>query len=398
MSAQQLPLHTIRVIEFTHMVMGPVAGLILADLGAEVIKVEPLEGDKTRNLAGSGAGYFPMYNRNKRSIAIDLKSARGREVALRLIRDADVMVENFRPGALQKLGFDYEQLKQEHPHLVYCSLKGFLGGPYEQRTALDEVAQMMGGLSYMTGPPGQPLRAGASVIDVLGGMFGAIGIQAALQQRQETGRGSEVKSALFESTAFIVGQHMAQYAVSGKPAPPMPARISAWAIYDVFETRDQQQVLVGVVTDGQWRKFCSVFELPDLAADARLATNNGRVAERPRILPLIRELFQGYDKQALMDKLESVELPFAPIVRPDELFADPHLRTGEKLLELELPDGRRTALPALPMNLDGHGFGLRRDPPQIGQHSQEVLLEAGFSQEQVQALHEEAVIHIPPPR
>lgn len=385
-------MRNIRVIEFTHMVMGPVTGMILADLGADVIKVEPLDGDKTRNLGGSGAGYFPMYNRNKRSLSIDLKSEAGREAALRLLQNADVMVENFRPGALQKMGLDYASLKDGHPQLIYCSLKGFLAGPYEQRTALDEVAQMMGGLSYMTGPPGQPLRAGASVIDVLGGMFGVIGILAALRQREETGQGSEVKSALFESTAFIVGQHMAQYAVTGQPAPPMPARVSAWAIYDVFETRDRQQVFVGVVTDGQWQKFCSVFELPELAADETLKKNSGRVAERPRILPVISELFLGYDKLDLMEKLASVGLPFAPIVRPDELFEDPHLRTGDKLLELTLPDGRRTALPALPVHLNGDGFGVQRDPPQIGQHSQEVLLEAGFSEQQAEELRAAGVV------
>ena len=272
----------LKVVEFTHMVMGPAAGLMLADLGAEVIKVEPIGGDKTRRLRGSGAGYFPMYNRNKKSLAIDLKSPEGKEIALKLIADADVFIENFRPGSLDKLGFGYETLSKLNPKLIYCSEKGFLDGPYSHRTALDEVAQMMGGLAYMTGPPGRPLRAGSSVIDVTGGMFGAIGVLGALYERQMTGTGKHISASLFETTVFLVGQHMAQFAVTGKPAAPMPARISAWAVYDVFDVKDDEKVFVGVVSDTQWRAFCGAFNLDDWAKDESLALNNDRVAKRER--------------------------------------------------------------------------------------------------------------------
>ena len=177
---QALPLAGIKVVEFTHMVMGPAAGLMLADLGADIIRIEPAKGDNTRFLPGSGAGYFPMYNRNKRSLCVDLKSDAGKALVLKLVEKADVIIENFRLGTMERLGFGYDALKAANPGLIYCSEKGFLSGPYEERTALDEVAQMMGGLAYMTGPPGQPLRAGTSVIDVQGGMFGALGIIAAL--------------------------------------------------------------------------------------------------------------------------------------------------------------------------------------------------------------------------
>ena len=251
-----LPLHGIKVIEFSHMVMGPAAGLMLADLGAEVIKVEPLGGDKTRRLRGAGAGYFPMYNRNKKSICVDLKSEDGKAAVLNLIDDADVFIENFRPGALDKLGFGWDALSARNPKLIYCSEKGFLDGPYSHRTALDEVTQMMGGLAYMTGPPGRPLRAGTSVIDVTGGMFGAMGVLAALNQRHVTGQGQHISAALFETTVFLVGQHMAQLAVTGTPAAPMPARMSSWAIYQLFETKDNEQFLVGVVSDGQCKTLC----------------------------------------------------------------------------------------------------------------------------------------------
>ncbi|MCP4924869.1 MAG: CoA transferase, partial [Gammaproteobacteria bacterium] len=261
---QVLPLAGIKVIEFTHMVMGPAAGLMLADLGADIIRIEPAKGDSTRRLPGSGAGYFPMYNRNKRSLCVDLKSVAGKELVLKLVDEADVLIENFRPGTMDRLGFGYAALKVRNSKLIYCSEKGFLSGPYERRTALDEVAQMMGGLAYMTGPPGQPLRAGASVIDVQGGMFGALAILAALHQRAETGQGQQVIASLFESTVFLVGQHMAQYAVTGKAAAPRAGRVAAWAIYQVFETADEDHVFVGVVSDKQWKLLCESFGLDEL--------------------------------------------------------------------------------------------------------------------------------------
>src|SRR3954467_3893802 len=203
-----LPLAGMRVVEFVHVVRGPACGLVLADLGAEVIKIEPLDGDHTRKLTASGAGFFPTFNRNKKSLAIDLKSSAGRDIVLKLIASADVLTENFRPGAMDELGYGYEALRTLKPELIYCSLKGFLAGPYEHRAGLDETAQMMGGLAYMTGPRGRPLRAGASVNDIMGGMFAAIAILSAVVQRRRTGRGQHVKSALFENCAFLVAQHM----------------------------------------------------------------------------------------------------------------------------------------------------------------------------------------------
>src|SRR6218665_3802296 len=276
-----LPLDGLRVVEFTHMVMGPTCGMVLADLGAEVIKIEPPEGDRTRHLLGSGAGFFPLFNRNKKSISLDLRSPEGREAVLKLIATADIVSENFKPGTMAKLGLDYASLAKLNPRLIYVSHKGFLPGPYEHRTALDEVVQMMGGLAYMTGRPGDPLRAGSSVNDIMGGMFGAIGAMAALAQRERTGQGQEIQSALFENNVFLVAQHMMQFAVTGKPAAPMPARISAWAIYDVFNVKDGEQIFLAVVSDTQWAIFCDAFNLPELRADARLATNNDRVKAPP---------------------------------------------------------------------------------------------------------------------
>lgn len=392
----QLPLSGIRVVEFTHMVMGPTVGLILGDLGADVIKVEPLKGDNTRRLKGSGAGYFPMYNRNKRSICVDLKSATGKDIVLGLIDQADVLIENFRPGAMDRLGFGYEALCARNEKLIYCSEKGFLQGPYDHRTALDEVTQMMGGLAYMTGPPGQPLRAGASVIDVQGGMWGAMGVISALFQRSATGKGQQVVSSLFENTVFLMGQHMAQKAVTGVAAGPMPTRVSAWAVYEIFQTSDDEQVFVGVVSDTQWKVFCEAFGLTEFGQDESLSANAGRVAQRDRIIPVIQACFAGFTKAELMTRLDESGLPFAPISRPEDLFDDPHLNAGGGLLDITLTDGDRagesTRLPALPVEMDGARFAARRGVPRPGEHTREVLAEAGFDASQIAALIESEVV------
>jgi len=389
-----LPLQGIKVLEFSHMVMGPSAGLVLGDLGADVVKVEPISGDKTRSLLGSGAGYFAMYNRNKRSICLNLKSAEGKRIALELLGEADVLIENFRPGTMERLGFDYESLSEQNPGLIYCSTHGFLSGPYQERTALDEVAQMMGGLAYMTGPPGQPLRAGASVIDVMGGMFGAIGILAAIEDRHRTGRGQPIKSALFESTAFLVGQHMAQRAATGESPAPMPKRISAWAIYDIFRTADDEMVFVGVVSDSQWQAFCADFGLTELGADYQLNTNADRVQARDRIMPVVAELFARMTKDELLEKLEGSGLPFAPVARPDDLFDDPHLRESGGLLPVTLADGSHADLPALPLEMNGRKFGIVRDLPAPGEHTAEVLAEIGYDPEKVANLARDRVISL----
>ena len=373
---ENLPLAGIRVVEFSHMVMGPSVGVILADLGADVIKVEPEGGDQTRRLLGSGAGYFPMFNRNKRSICLDLKSDRGSGIARKLAARSDILIENFRPGTLAKLGLGYEALSADNPRLIYCSAKGFLKGPYEQRTALDEVTQMMGGLAYMTGPPGRPLRAGSSVVDITGGMFGVIGILAALERRHRTGKGAEVKCALYETTAFLVGQHMAQKAVTGKAAEPMPVRVSAWAIYDVFETaRENEQLFVGVVSDGQWNAFCAAFGLEELGGNPDLALNNQRVGARDILLPRVRALFASMPREELVAELEILGLPFAPIVRPDELFNDPHLVQSGGLVEVSISDNERTMLPGLPLEIDGARLTIRRDIPAVDQDRAAVLAE-----------------------
>ncbi|TNF58726.1 MAG: CoA transferase [Burkholderiales bacterium] len=394
--AAALPLAGLRVVEFTHMVMGPTCGMVLGDLGAEVIKVEPIEGDRTRFLLGAGAGFFPMFNRNKRSIAIDLARPEGAALARRLAGTADVVAENFKPGTMAKYGLDYASLSATNPRLIYVTHKGFLPGPYEHRTALDEVVQMMGGLAYMTGRPGDPLRAGTSVNDIMGGMFGAIGVLAALIQRGITGRGQEVQSALFENNVFLVGQHMLQYAMTGQPAAPMPARISPWGIYDVFTVKDGEQIFLSAVSDAQWTTFCDALGFADLRDDPRYANNNLRVQERPALLPLLRERLAGWPAAELAALFERVGLPYAPIRKPEELLQDEHLLATGGLADMTLPDGPRAGQTAkatlLPFTLGGRRLGVHRDPPKLGDATSALLTELGIGAADQEALRQARVV------
>jgi crotonobetainyl-CoA:carnitine CoA-transferase CaiB-like acyl-CoA transferase len=389
---KKLPLEGLRVVEFTHMVMGPTCGMVLADMGAEVIKVEPIEGDRTRHLLGSGAGFFPMFNRNKKSIQLNLQNPEGAAVARRLCATADVVAENFKPGSMVKYGLDYASLSAHNPKLIYASLKGFLPGPYDHRTALDEVVQMMGGLAYMTGRPGDPLRAGTSVNDIMGGMFGAIGVLGALIQRGITGRGQEIQSALFENNVFLVGQHMLQYAITGQAAEPMPNRISAWAVYDVFTVKNGEQIFLAAVSDAQWALFCDVLGFADLKADARYGDNNARVSMRSILLPELRRRLEAFSAAELTAIFEKAGLPFAPIAKPEELFDDPHLNATGGLADVRLTDGPKagqTARAALfPFTMDGQRLGVRHQPPKQGENTDELLQGLGLSAAEIAHLRQ----------
>jgi len=395
-TAPPQPLAGLRVVEFTHMVMGPTCGMVLADMGAEVIKTEPIDGDRTRRLLGAGAGFFPMFNRNKKSIAIDLHHPVGVEVARKLAASADVVLENFKPGTMEKYGLDYVALSKANPRLIYVSHKGFLPGPYDHRTALDEVVQMMGGLAYMTGRPGDPLRAGTSVNDIMGGLFGALGALGALIQRGITGKGMEVQSALFENNVFLMGQHMLQFAVTGKHPAPMPARDSPWAVYDVFTVKDGEQIFLAAVSDAQWLMFCDALGFADLKADPALATNNQRVGLRPALMATLRERLADRSADELATLFEKLGLPFAPIRRPEDLYDDPHLAATGGLADVRLPDGEKAGQTVkttlFPITMEGQRLGVRLNPPRMGEHTRELLGSIGYGADDIDRLIEQAAV------
>jgi crotonobetainyl-CoA:carnitine CoA-transferase CaiB-like acyl-CoA transferase len=380
-----LPLEGLMVLEFSHTVMGPTCGVVLADLGADVIRVEPTpDGDRTRRLHGFATGFFAYFNRNKRCICIDLKSPAGHEVALDLLTRADVLIENFAPGTMERLGLGWEQVRAVNPRLIYCALKGFLSGPYEHRPALDEVVQFMTGLAYMTGPPGQPLRAGSSVIDIMGGVMGDVAILAALRQRERDGEGRRVTSALFESSAFLVGQHMAGEAATGTPSPPMPARSSAWGIYETFPTRGGEKLFIGITSDNHWRGFCAAFDRPDLLADPRFASNAARVENRPALRDIVAAIASEHDISGLARTMEEAGIPFSPVNRPSDLFDDPQAQAHA--VPTRMPTGTIAGLPPLPIAFDDESLGLRLQPPGAGEHTDAILGGLGYSPDRIAAL------------
>ncbi|MFP6774925.1 MAG: CaiB/BaiF CoA-transferase family protein [Alphaproteobacteria bacterium] len=384
---EKLPLAGIKVLEFSHAVMGPSAGMILADLGASVTKIEPVpDGDRTRHLQGVGISFFPLFCRNKQSLAIDLKAPGTRPAVEALVRRSDVLLENFALGTMDRLGLGHEDLSALNPGLIYLQLKGFLSGPYEERRALDEIVQMMSGLAYMTGPPGQPLRAGASIVDIMGGMTGVIGVLAALRERESTGRGQLVKAALFETAVFAVGQHIVQHGIDGQPLVPMSVPKRAWGIYDTFESDEGKQIFIGVVTDTQWKRFCDVFQRQDLFDDERLSSNGGRVDQRGWLVGTVGETCKALSTEQLLAKCDEAQLAFGPVNKPEDLLDDPHLNKDGQMRVMKIPGGATAKTPRLPLEMDGRSFSVRDDPPAIGQHSRQVLATAGLSEAEIQDL------------
>lgn len=390
------PLAGLTVLDFGHTVMAPSCGLILADMGADVIRVEPASGDPTRRLRGFGTGYFAFFNRNKRSVAIDLKTDEGKTIGHRLVAKADILIENFAPGAMARLGLDYPTAAAINPRLIYASLKGFLKGPYDQRLALDEVVQMMSGLAYMTGPSGRPLRAGSSIVDIAGGMFAVIAILGALRERERTGKGALVESALFEAAVFLMGQHLAYAAQSDAPVPPMPERVSAWSVYELFAVADGRQIFIGITSDAHWQRFCDATGRNDLRDDATLATNNQRIAERPRLIPILAEMFSRMTMDAAIALAEEARIPFSPVARPEDLFDDAHLAATGGLLPTRLPNGVETRLPRLPIRIGGAHFDLHRDPPALGADSVDILHAVGYDDTQIAAMIRTGVVSSEP--
>lgn len=385
MSGEFRPLAGIRVVEMSHMIMGPSCGMFLGFLGAEVIKVEPPGGDKTRSLSGMGRPMFPLFNRGKKSVQLDLKTGSGRAALHRLLETADVFVENFRDSALVAMGADPDTLKQRYPQLIIASCKGFLSGPYQNRTALDEVVQMMTGLAYMTGPTGRPLRVGSSANDIMGGLFAAFSVLASLLERGKTNQGREIRVGLFENCLLLVAQHMVQFELEGKNPPPMPERDFSWPIYDVFEDSAGKQIFVSAVTEGQWATVCKLLGLEELLDDPRLATRMQQIEARSWTLPLVAEKIRSRTIEDLTPLFEEHGIPFSPIAKPCDMYDDPHVMRPGGLAESKGPDGMRFRAPSLPFEVDGQMLTGGGDVPAIGQDTQAVFEALGLSLEDIAA-------------
>lgn len=393
LAPDDLPLKGVRVLEISHMIMGPATGMTLADLGAEVIKVEPVEGDRTRRLKSAGIGYFPVFNRNKQSFAVDLKSAEGRKLVQDLADKADIVLENFRDDSLLQYGLDDASVRARNPRAIYVSLKGFLSGPYQERTALDEVVQIMGGMAYINGSDDRPQRAAPSVNDILGGQFGVIGALSALHERARTGKGKYIRAGLFETNLLLVAQFITQFELTGTPALPFGSkREPPWGVYDLFTTKDGARVFVAVVSDAQWRTFAATFMPPGWAEDARLFSAIDREAARPWVVPAVAEVLQNWNSADLCEALEKARLSYAPVNQPHDLLKDPHLTQGGALMPTVLPTGEHVSTPALPLEFDGRKVGKRADPPQVGEHTVAILKDLGLDDEAIALLRQHGKI------
>ncbi|MDU8943656.1 CaiB/BaiF CoA transferase family protein [Ovoidimarina sediminis] len=379
------PLKDIRVVEMSHMIMGPACGMFLSLLGAEVIKVEPPGGDKTRYLQGMGRPMHPLFNRGKKSVCLDLKSEAGQNALHRLLGSADVLVENFRDSALHGMGLDPEALRARYPRLILSGCKGFLEGPYQNRTALDEVVQMMTGLAYMTGPPGRPLRVGSSANDIMGGLFGAFAVLAALLERQESGEGRTIRVGLFENCLLLVAQHMVQFDLDGVNPPPMPARDFAWPVYDVFDTASDRQLFIGAVTDGQWHTITGLLGLEHLRDDPRLQGREAQIAARSWTVPIFAEAIARFTAEELIAMFEPHGIPFSPIARPGDMFEDPHVLRPGGLMTSHMPDGQAFRAPTLPFEVDHLSGAPAGDVRAVGEDTEAVLGALGLSAEDIAA-------------
>ena len=395
----QLPLEGTRVLELGHIVAGPTAGVILADLGADVIKIEdPSRGGDQARKSPMGASTFYFLNRNKRSLAVNLKEPEGKELFIKFASASDVVLDNYAPGVLERLGVGYEPVSKLNPRIIYCSINGFLKGPYAHRPALDEVAQMMGGIAYMTGLPDRPLRIGASVTDISVASYGVIGILSALLQRNQTGRGQRLISGLFETVVFWVGQHLAHFAMSGERPLPMPVRKMGtrfrWGVFDLFRAADGKQVFIGITSNRHWETFCAEFEQTELGSHPELHDNEARTRARDWLLPRVQEIAGRYDGKELMNKLEKAEVPYAPVNTPADLYEDPYLMGHENRL-LPVDTGHKTIrLPALPFESDEFQFSVRRQPPRLGEHTREILQELGLSSADIDRLAKNKVVMV----
>ncbi|MER9304543.1 CoA transferase [Mesorhizobium sp. M0293] len=381
------PLKGVCVVELARILAGPWAGQLLADLGADVIKVEsPDGGDDTRKWGppfvmgkdgeNLSAAYYHSCNRGKRSIAIDFSTPEGAETVRRLVATSDVLIENFKLGGLKKYGLDYDSLRKINPRLVYCSITGFgQDGPYAPRAGYDFIIQAMAGMMSITGEVGrEPQKAGVAISDIFTGLYSVIAIQAALRHAERTGEGQHIDMALFDTQISALGNQNLNYLVSGKSPVQMGNAHMNIAPYEVVPVRDGH-IILAVGNDGQFAKFCAAVGLDDLPVDPDFATNPARVANRVKLREHMIEALKIFDRDPLLAKLEAAGVPASPINTIGQMFADP--QTIARGMRLDLDDGHGNLLPSVraPMVMSGTPLVYERPSPRLGEHTQEILAE-----------------------
>ncbi len=395
---QALPLEGVKVIELSHIVAGPSGGMILADLGADVLKIEnPDSGDTSRNRSGDGATFF-TYGRNKRYMALDLRHKKGKKIFEQLVARSDVVLDNFAPGALKRLGLDYSWGKRVNPRIIYCSVKGFLPGPYADRPFLDELAQMAGGLAYLTGLKDQPMRAGASITDIGAATYGVIGILAALYRRQATGKGDCVEAGLFETIVFWISQYITRSQMTGSNPPPRGARKSGmgatmgWGVYELFPTKTGKPVFIAVSGNRHWTGLCDALGFDDWRDSAEFNSNGKRSSQKVRIAARIAKETVKLTYNDITRRLYKGLVPYAPVGTPLDLVNEKHLNEGNYWLPLKTPR-QSLKVPKLPLSMgETTDFTMRLQPACLGAHTDQILKELGYKNAEIKALKSEKIV------
>jgi crotonobetainyl-CoA:carnitine CoA-transferase CaiB-like acyl-CoA transferase len=391
------PLSDVTVVDLSHIIAGPYCSLLLADLGAEVIKVEhPEHADVFRDDSRDSSSWFNYVNRNKKGITLNLKDEAGNAAFRDIVADADVVVENFGPGAVERLGVDYESLREVNPELVYCSIKGFSEGPYEDRPALDPVAEALSGLMSTTGYPDQPpARCGTSVADMAASMQGALAVVGAIRQRDRTGEGQHITAPMFESMVGLNGGNVAFSDAFGEPRPKYRGGGQGqWAPYGVFQSEDGEWVFVGPSSERHWEALCAAMDVPELADDERFRTRADRRENREELDRTLESVFEEYSKAEIVDRLRGEGVPCAPVNDTVEVSEDPHLEAIDGLGEVTAAQGDRRSVrvPKSPIRSSEYEPREPTDPPLQGEDTEAVLESVGYTEAEIDDLRERDAI------
>ena len=392
------PLKGIRVLDLTRILAGPYATMILRDLGAEVIKIEqPGSGDEARDFGpfkNDFSLYFMSVNRGKKSVTLNLKSPRGKELFLELVKDSDILVENFRPGTMEKLGLDYESLKMHHPSLLYAACSGFgQTGPYAMRGAYDMIIQGMGGIISITGEPDRPpVRVGTSIGDITSALFTAIGILSALRHRDRTGEGQLIDVGMLDCQVAILENAMVRYFSTGDIPRPLGRRHPAITPFEVFESADGY-VVIAIGNNELWRKFCEHVDRPELIDDERFHTNALRTDNHESLFPILAEIMSRHTTDAWVEALEAIGVPCGPVNTVDKVANDPQVLARDMIAEVEHDITGTVQIPGIPIKLSETPGQIDAPAPNLGEHTSEVLTGLlGLGAEEVNQLKQDGVV------